>query len=102
MDEVKKIELSDRMFILVGFIVVMLALFLMGQLNYQFYSLPQNAPHEINITGEGKAFGKPDIATVNLGMHSEGAKSQDVVQKNNTVMNGIISSLKNLGVDEKD
>jgi hypothetical protein len=101
-EENKKIELSNRVFILIAILVLGLVVSYLGQMAYQFSSLPQNYPKEITITGEGKVFAKPDIATVSLGVKTEGAKSADVVSQNNEKMNAIISSVKELGVEDKD
>lgn len=101
-EENKKIELSNRFFILIAILVIGLVLSYLGQMAYQFNSLPQNYPQEITITGEGKSFAKPDIANVSLGVKTEGMKSADVVNKNNEKMNAIISSIKELGVEDKD
>lgn len=100
--ETKKIELSNRFFVLIAILIGGLVVSYLGQLVYQFISLPQNYPQEITITGEGKTFAKPDIATVSLGVKTEGLKSADVVNQNNEKMNAIINSVKELGVEDKD
>ena len=103
MEETKKtIDLSDRFFKLIGVFLAIITIFIISQLVYQFKALPQNYPQQISVTGEGKAYSKPDIAMINLGMHSEALKSQDAVDKNNTIMNNVINSVKDLGIEEKD
>lgn len=102
MEETKKIEFSNRVFILAIVLIVAIAISFLGQMMYQFSSLPQNYPQEITITGEGKVFIKPDIAVVNLGVKTETEKSADAVNQNNEKMNEIIKAVKTLGVDEKD
>ena len=101
-EEIKKIEFSNRVFILVAVLIIVVAISYLGQMMYQFSSLPQNYPQEITITGEGKVFVKPDIALVSLGVKTEAKKSVDAVNKNNEKMNAIIIAVKDLGVDEKD
>lgn len=101
-EETKKIEFSNRVFILAAGLIIVIAISYLGQMMYQFSSLPQNFPQEITITGEGKVFVKPDIVLVNLGVKTEAKKSVDAVNKNNEKMNAIIKAVKNLGVDEKD
>lgn len=96
MEEViKKIEFSNRVFILLAILVVVIAF-------YQFQSLPQNYPQEITVTGEGKTFVKPDIALVSLGVQTEARSSVDAVNHNNEKMNAIIKAIKESGVEEKD
>ena len=103
MEETKKtIDLSNRFFKLLGIFLAIVAVFMASQMLYQFKSLPQNYPQQITVTGEGKAYAKPDIAMVSLGVHSESSKSQDAVDKNNKIVNDIITSAKGLGVEEKD
>jgi uncharacterized protein YggE len=102
MEETKTIEISQRLFLLIGGLIVIIAIFMVGELLYQFASLPQNIPHEISVSGEGKTFAKPDIATVSLGVTSESATSQDAVNQNNQKMDAITKAIKNLGVDDKD
>jgi len=101
-EETKKIEFSNRVFILTVVLVVAVVVYFLGQITYQFGSLPQNYPQEITITGEGKVFVKPDVALVSLGVKTEAQKSIDAVNKNNEKMNAVIKSLKDLGIDEKD
>lgn len=102
MEEIKTIELSNRFFKLVTILIVGIVVSYLGTLLYEFKSLPQNYPQEISVSGEGKAYAKPDIATVNLGMNTQGLKSQDAVDKNNIVINAVVKSIKDLGVDDKD
>ncbi len=101
-EETKKIEFSNRVFLLAAVLIAVVAISYLGQMMYQFSSLPQNFPQEITITGEGKVFVKPDIALVNLGVQTEAKKSADAVNQNNEKMNAIIKAIKDLGVDEKD
>jgi hypothetical protein len=62
--------------------------------------LPES--HTVTVTGEGKVTAVPDIATVNLSVVSE-SKTVAAVTKDNTVkMNGVIASMKELGIDAKD
>jgi uncharacterized protein YggE len=68
----------------------------------QFSGLPHNAPHEISVSGEGKAYAKPDIAIISFGAHTEAPKSQDAVNKNNTIMEAVTKAVKDLGVEDKD
>ena len=96
------IEISQKLSLLLTSFIVVIAIFMAGQLFYQFRSLPQNMPTEISINGEGKIYVKPDIAMVNFGVETQGLKSQDTVNQNNEKMNKIIEAVKALGVDEKD
>ncbi len=96
------IDLSKRFFSIAAIFVGGVVLFCIGFLFYQYNISPQNNPHEITVSGEGKAFAKPDIAMVSFGATTQSQKSQDAVNKNNEIMNNVIGAIKNLGVDEKD
>jgi len=101
-EPIKTIDISQRLFFLMAGFIIFIALFMMGQIFYQFQSLPQNFPQEISVSGEGKVYAKPDIALISLGARIEGMKSQDVVDKNNKIMEAVINSIKELGIDGKD
>ncbi|MBI2054446.1 MAG: SIMPL domain-containing protein [Candidatus Staskawiczbacteria bacterium] len=101
-EETKKIELSNRFFALASVLTAGLIVFYIGQAVYQLLTLPQNYPQDIVITGEGKAYAKPDVAIAKLGVKTEAVKSGDAVNKNNEAMNKIIQAVKDLGVEEKD
>ncbi len=98
----KTIDLSNRFFILVALLIIGVIVYYGATALYQFKTLPQNYPQQINVSGEGKAFVKPDIAKVNFGANTQGLKSQDVVDKNNQTMNNVIGAVKAFGVLDKD
>ncbi len=83
-------------------VIIVIAIFLVGYIVYAFDTLPQNTPHEITVSGDGKAYVKPDIALVTFGVTTQALKSQDAVNQNNTKMNAIIAAIKTLGVADKD
>lgn len=96
------LDFSDRLYkVAIAFIAVM-GVIGAGWVFSQFSALPQNQPHEISVSGTGKAYIKPDIALVSFGVTSQAAKSQDAVNQNNTKMNAIIAVIKGLGVQDKD
>lgn len=100
--EEKTIDFSKRLYVLTAVVVVGLAIFLIGGVMYKFASLPQNYPQEITVSGEGKFYAKPDIATVSLGTRTEGLSVKEITDKNIRLMNAIIDDLKKLGIEEKD
>jgi uncharacterized protein len=63
---------------------------------------PKQIYRTITVTGSGLVYLTPDIAYVNLGVHSEGANAADTVAANNTLSAKIISALKTFGIAEKD
>lgn len=102
METTHTIDLSDRLYKLPIAMIVMVGLVGAGWVFLQFSALPQNQPHEIQISGEGKAYLKPDVALVSFGVTSQALKSQDAVNQNNTKMNAVIMAIKSLGVKDKD
>jgi hypothetical protein len=63
---------------------------------------PQPFEHQITVEGEGRATGKPDIATISLSVDSKGEQVAAAQEKNTETMNTIIKEVKALGIDEKD
>jgi uncharacterized protein YggE len=56
----------------------------------------------ISVTGEGKAFGAPDIAVLTLGVSALAPSVKDARDQAATAMNGVVDSIKGNGVDDKD
>lgn len=102
MDEIKKVDLSNRSYVLAAILAGGMVISYIGGLVFQFYTLPQNYPQQITVSGTGKFFAKPDVAMASIGVHAETIKSQDAVNQGNKIMADIISAVKDSGVDEKD
>lgn len=102
MEETKQIEFSNRVYLLGAVLVAVVVISYLGGLFFQYKMLPQSYLPEVSFTGEGKAYAKPDVATIVLGMHTQGMKSREVVDENNKVVNKAIESVKEAGVEEKD
>ena len=62
----------------------------------------QEQPHTISVTGNGVAYGKPDIATAQIGVQSRDADPARAVDNATEKMTAIMAALKGLGIDEKD
>ena len=60
---------------------------------------PENT---ISISAEGKVEATPDLATVTLGVLSQGTTAKEVKDQNNEKVNKIIDYIKKQGVPEKD
>lgn len=56
----------------------------------------------ISVTGEGVVYAQPDIATINVGVLSEGRTAQEVQENNGRVMNAVVEAITQLGIDKKD
>jgi uncharacterized protein YggE len=62
----------------------------------------QSTPRTLSVNGVGLAYLTPDIAYLNIGVHTENASAADAVAENNTRTQAVIDALKEAGVDEKD
>ena len=56
----------------------------------------------INVTGKGEVILTPDIATVSIGVRSEGEDAAKAVAENNAKSEAVVEALKDAGVDEED
>lgn len=77
---------------------------------FAFTACEQPAPNglmpikgtSVNLLVTGEAIVTPDIAEVTGGIEAKGVSSKEALNIQNTKMSNIISSLKTLGIDEKD
>lgn len=105
MDETKQMDLSYRLFILAVILIAALSVSYLAKAVLDYRSLPGNSPREISVSGEGKVFVVPDVATISFGVNNEGSESMDIasiVNQNTQKMNKIINDIKALGINEKD
>jgi len=56
----------------------------------------------ITVTGAGQASARPDMATVQVGVVTEGASASEALKKNSEAMAGLMQSLAGQGIAEKD
>ena len=56
----------------------------------------------ITVVGTGKVTGKPDIARVTVGIETQAPLLQKAVDDNKAKMNGLLDTLKQLGLADKD
>ncbi len=59
-------------------------------------------PRQLNVSGNGKVYLAPDVAYVNVGVHSQAENVTDALNQNNAKAQAIANTLKELGIDEKD
>lgn len=59
-------------------------------------------PHTVTVNGNGVAYGKPDVAAVQIGVQSRDADPARAVEDANAKMASIMTALTGLGIDEKD
>ncbi len=56
----------------------------------------------ITVIGTGEAFGKPDLAHIQLGIVTEDAKAAEAVRKNNEAMNRLMAMIRKRGIVDRD
>jgi len=59
-------------------------------------------PNTISVTGNGIAYGQPDIATGLIGVETRDVDPAKAVDDNTTKMNAIMAAIKELGIEDKD
>lgn len=101
-NEIKKLDLSDRLFIgLTILIFGILGNFVISSI-FQFKSFFDGYPREVTISAESRAFVKPDIALIKLGVNTDGWKTETIIKENTEKMNAILKEIKDLKIEEKD
>lgn len=63
---------------------------------------PQPPVRNVTVTGTGKVTLTPDIAYINIGVHTENASAKDAVAQNNTQAQAVVTAIKGFGVADKD
>lgn len=56
----------------------------------------------ISVTGSGKAYLKPDMATINIGVHTENENVAQALSDNTKAAQSVADALASFGVDPKD
>jgi hypothetical protein len=63
---------------------------------------PAPTQRTLSVTGSGMVNMIPDIAYINIGVHTEKPTAADAVAENNTQTQQVVDALKTAGVDAKD
>jgi uncharacterized protein YggE len=98
--EIKTLDLSNRLLVLATIFVLINLINFLVPIIFKFN--PPISPREFSVSAEGKVFAKPDIATVQIGVKSEGKDTKLIFEENTTKMNSILKEIKSLGIEEKD
>jgi len=95
-------DVSKRVF---GMLVIAL-IGLLGFWGFRMYEIYNNSTggyaREITVEAEGTAYVTPDVAIINLGVHTKADTAAKAVEENTLQMNKIIEELVKAGVDKKD
>lgn len=86
-----------------GLLVVFVALLVIDKADSLNSKISGKKPDNvISVSAEGKVDARPDMATVTLGVLSQGTTAVEVKNQNNEKVNKIIEYIKQQGVPEKD
>ena len=62
-------------------------------------SSSKNVPPLISVRGEGTVTAAPDLATITIGVTSQGKTARDALSQNNQDMDRIMAKMKSLGIE---
>ena len=65
-------------------------------------SVPADTPRTITVSGQGVAYGSPDVATAQVGVQTRGEDPGQAMEDNNTRMAELIAALKAAGIADRD
>lgn len=84
------------------FLMLFLYTKLIGPIPFSVSSVATQKSDAFNVTGEGKSTIKPDIASVTVGISSQGQSVKAAQDQINIVINKVSDAIKKTGVDGKD
>ena len=65
--------------------------------------LQEAAPQRtLTVTGEGFALAKPDMASITVGVTSQGTTAAEALADNTTKMTAVMDAIKGVGIEERD
>lgn len=89
--------------IVLGIITLMLAAYVaVAAFNGGASAAQDPTPNSLAVNGQGKVSIKPDMAYITAGVNTEANTAREAQTENNQLMDKVISTLKSLGIAEKD
>jgi uncharacterized protein YggE len=82
--------------------VLLLTFLLSGCGSSMIASAIQNPPRTLNVSGTGEVTLKPDIAYINIGVHTERPTASEATTQNSADAQAVIAALKAAGVKDDD
>jgi len=98
----KIFDLSNRLYIILVLLISGMIIYFGWQIIYQFQTMNFQNYNQITVSGQGKISTAPDIATITLGIETEGEDVKEITKENTDSMNAMIDGVKKLGVESKD
>ncbi len=99
-DQLKKVEISDRIFKL--FALLIAALIINMALGLIFRAMDRNPPRDMTFTGEGKVVVKSDVAKISFGYNASGSNAGALIDQGSKKISAAVEAIKKLGVEEAD
>lgn len=90
------------LWIMVAFIAVTLLVFATGARAQTDTPATNQEPRTLSINGSSTVSIEPDIARIQIGVHTEGPNAQEVVASNNEQSQQLIDALTGVGIAERD
>ncbi len=84
------------------FIIISILILGCLQIGTQQSSLLKDTNSTIQVSGEGTAAGRPDIAVVNLGIETEAKSAQEAYELNSKLSSRLIKVLNEMGIENKN
>lgn len=75
---------------------------LFGPIPFSVNSVVTQKSTTFDVNGEGKVTAVPDIASVSVGIRSQGSTVKSAQEQINSVINKVSDAVKGLGIDKKD
>lgn len=86
-----------------GLLIALVALLVVQKANDIKNTISNTMPaNTISVSGEGKVSAVPDLATVTIGVLSQGTTAVDVKNQNNDKVNKVIAFIKKQGIADAD
>src|SRR5918911_5191500 len=102
--------MARRIGITVGVVAAVLLLAVLAGIVGVLYARPATAQtsvgvpgmRQVTVVGHGEVKGRPDTATIQIGVETEAGTAKDALAQNTVQAQAIQAKLKDLGVAEKD
>lgn len=92
--------MRTKLFVLITFILAAIAMSACGPTT--LVANPAPPQRSLDVTGTGMVYLAPDVAYINIGVHTEKDTAADAVAENNTQTQQVIAAIQAAGVDVKD
>ncbi len=92
--------MRTKLFVLITFILAAIAMSACGPTT--LVANPAPPQRTLDVTGTGMVYLAPDVAYINIGVHTEKDTAADAVAENSTQTQQVIAAIQAAGVDAKD